>query len=127
MSKKVVAVDVDGVLADYSKGWQGVDHIGDPIPGAVEFTRALSQVFDVLIYTTRCCEEINKPERAHLLENRVRRWLDKHGFEYSAIWASQGKPIASFYVDDKAICCRPQEDERAFEVTLVKIMASLNR
>lgn len=34
MQKKTVAVDLDGVLADYSTGWQGIEHIGDPIPGA---------------------------------------------------------------------------------------------
>lgn len=117
MGKKTVAVDLDGVLAQYD-GWKGVDHIGDPIPGAVEFTQALSEFCDVLIYTTRCCEEINTPEKAHLLVNRVRAWLDANGFAYAAIWSGQGKPIAVAYVDDRGISCRPQEDETAFSVAL---------
>jgi hypothetical protein len=117
MGRKTVAVDVDGVLAKYD-GWKGVDHVGDPIPGAVEFTKALSEICDVLVYTTRCCEEINKPEKAHLLVNRVRTWLDKHGFAYASIWSGQGKPIAVAYIDDRGISCRPQEDDAAFEVAL---------
>lgn len=117
MGRKTVAVDVDGVLAKYD-GWKGVDHIGDPLPGAVEFTRALSEICDVLVYTTRCCEEINKPEKAHLLVNRVRAWLDRHGFAYAEIWSGQGKPIAVAYIDDRGISCRPQEDDAAFAVAL---------
>jgi hypothetical protein len=107
--KKNVCVDLDGVLADYSKGWQGVEVIGDPIPGAVEFTKSLSEFADVVVFTTRCNPEVNKPEAAHLLVNRVREWLDKHGFRYADIYCGTGKPIASAYIDDRAITCRPQE------------------
>lgn len=100
--KKTVCVDLDGVLAFYDS-WKGVDHIGEPRPGAVDFTRALSIIADVVIYTTRCNEEMNRPERAHLLVNRVKAWLDKHGFQYADIYAGQGKPIAAAYIDDRAI------------------------
>lgn len=106
--KKTICVDLDGVLAQYD-GWKGVDHIGDPIPGAVDFTKELSQLGDVVIFTTRCNPEVNKPSAVHLLVNRVREWLDRHGFEYADIYAGTGKPIASAYIDDRAIRCRPQE------------------
>ena len=106
--KKTVAVDVDGVLAQYD-GWKGVDHIGDPIPGAVAFTHTLSEHFDVLIFTTRCCEEVNQPEKAHLLRNRLVKWLDQHDFAYADVWVGQGKPIAVAYIDDRAVVCRPQK------------------
>jgi hypothetical protein len=126
MGKKTVAVDVDGVLAEYH-GWHGVDHIGDPLPGAIDFMKALSEICDVLVYTTRCCEEINKPEKAHLLVNRVRAWLDKHGFEYADIWSGQGKPIAVAYVDDRGVSCRPQENETAFSVALQSVRQLLGQ
>jgi hypothetical protein len=105
--RKTVAVDLDGVLADFSKGWQGVDVIGDPIPGAVEFTRRLSVFADVLIWTTRCNPEIGRGEGVQLLRNRVRDWLDKHGFFYADIWTGVGKPIAAAFIDDRAVTCRP--------------------
>jgi hypothetical protein len=107
--KRTVCVDLDGVLAKYD-GWKGVDHIGDPIPGAVEFTKALSELCDVVIFTTRCNPEVNKPEAVHLLVNRVRAWLDAHGFAYADIYAGTGKPIAVAYVDDRAVVCRPEKD-----------------
>lgn len=105
--RKTVAVDLDGVLADFSMGWQGVDVIGDPIPGAIEFTRQLSAFADVLIWTTRCNPEVGRGEGANLLRNRVRDWLDRHGFAYADIWTGVGKPIAAAFVDDRAVWCSP--------------------
>lgn len=118
--KPTVAVDVDGVLADYTKGWQGIDHIGDPIIGkdgelgAVEFTKKLAEIADILIYTTRCSEDLNRGLKAHLLKNILREWLDKNAFTYHEIFTGQGKPIAGAFIDDKGISCRPQSDARAY-------------
>jgi hypothetical protein len=109
--RKTVAVDLDGVLADYSQGWRGLDHIGDPIPGACQFLIQLSHVADVLIWTTRCSVDLGRGEGANLLRNRVRDWLEQHGMmPYVAdIWTGQGKPIAAAFIDDRAVTCRPQE------------------
>lgn len=109
MMKKTVAVDLDGVLARYD-GWKGVDHIGEPIPGARAFVRVLRQQFEVVVYTTRCNAELNR-EGAELLRNRIRHWLEAHGFEYDHIHAEQGKPPATAYIDDRAVSCRPQDYE----------------
>lgn len=107
--KKSIAVDVDGVLAQYDE-WRGLDHIGDPIPGAVEFTKKLGERFDVIIFTTRCSEEVNgEVDKAPLLVNRVRCWLDKHGFEYDHIWSEKGKPLCLAFIDDRGIRCEPQK------------------
>lgn len=110
--KPVICIDLDGVLASWG---QGTFHeIGPPIIGAVDFTRALSDIGDVVIYTCRCTEELYRPEKAHLLANRVREWLDRHGFCYADVWVGQGKPIAHVYIDDRAIGCRPEHDPLAF-------------
>ena len=106
--RKTVCVDLDGVLASYKDGWKGVDHFGDPIPGAVEFTKALAAKCDVVIHTCRCNPEVNKPEAASLLGNRVRAWLDEHGFAYHDVFTGTGKPIAAAYVDDRAVVCVPE-------------------
>jgi len=126
--KKTVCVDLDGVLAHYD-GWKGVDHIGDPRPGAVDFTKALSLIADVVIFTTRCNEEMNKPEKAHLLVNRVRAWLDKHGFQYADVYAGQGKPIAAAYIDDRAIAVpeNPAWDNTTTFDILVRVGKYLGR
>ncbi len=125
-----VCVDLDGVLAAYA-GWQGLEFMGAPLPGAVEFTRRLSQVADVLIFTTRCTvephrAELGEPSRpasdlAPRLLHRVKYWLDQHGFSYAEVWSGQGKPLASAYIDDRAVACRPQEDPRAFAEALARV------
>jgi hypothetical protein len=126
--KKTVCVDLDGVLAFYN-GWKGVDHIGDPRPGAVEFTRALSLIADVVIFTTRCNEEMQRPEKAHLLVGRVKAWLDLHGFQYADIYAGQGKPIAVAYIDDRAIAVpeNPVWDKTTTFDVLVKVQKFIGR
>ncbi len=126
---KTVCLDLDGVLSIYD-GWRGLDWIGEPYPGAVEFTRELAQTCKVVIYTTRCKsyppdvpgpEGKPEPNRSepYVLAQIVRKWLDKHGFSYHEIYVGQGKPIAAAYVDDRAIVCRPKETgEWAFKVAL---------
>jgi hypothetical protein len=120
--RRTVCVDFDGVIADYSKGWQGFDKAGDPIPGAKEFLAALAEFADVVIYTTRCCEDLNGRNgmKANLLQNIIREYLDKHGLKYHNIYIGQGKPIASCYIDDRAISCIPQEDARAYDSAIAK-------
>lgn len=108
---KTVAVDLDGVLAKYD-GWRGIEHIGDPIPGAVEFTKALKAIpVRVVIHTTRTNADPaiqGHSESVDMLTQRVRLWLDAHGFAYDEIYAGQGKPLAAAYIDDRAVPCLPQ-------------------
>jgi hypothetical protein len=106
--KKNVCVDLDGVLAEYGS-WKGLDHIGEPVLGAQGFMERLSEYANVIVHTVRCSSEINSKEAPHLLVNRVRKWLDKHGFKYDHIWSEPGKPLADAYVDDRAVPCRPQD------------------
>lgn len=118
--KKTVAVDLDGVLAQYD-GWQGVEYFGDPIPGSVEFTQQLAENYDIIIHTCRCYEKISH-ESIHLLRNRVRDWLDQHGYVYHYIHIEEGKPIASAYIDDNAIRCEPEINPSAYN----DVMTMLN-
>jgi hypothetical protein len=125
-----VCVDLDGVLARYD-GWKGLDFTGQPNPGAVEFTRKLAEVAEVVIYTTRCSVEHHRDELgestrpasdlAPRLVHSVRYWLEKHRFTFSDIYAGQGKPLASAYVDDRAIACLPQSDPQAFDQALFRV------
>lgn len=118
--KRSVCVDLDGVLAQYD-GWKGVEHIGDPIPGAVLFTKRLQEIARVVIFTTRTNADPKISERNESVERltqRVRLWLDAHGFAYDEIYVGQGKPLASAYVDDRAVVCRPKEWQWDFHATL---------
>ena len=114
---KTVCVDMDGVLASYD-GWKGVDHIGDPIEGARDFVDALAKDFKIMIFSTRCNAEVNKFYDVETLVDIVKEWLQTHGFKYDYIGI--GKPMAVAYIDDRAVSCRPQEYNFAFEEALIK-------
>ena len=115
MSKKSICVDVDGVLAQYNT-WKGVRHIGTPIPGAKEFLEALSEEFEVVIYTTRMNPELNwkevmdcdytptlENECIERLKNILKGWLSSNCLKYDSIWTGRGKPICVAFIDDRAI------------------------
>lgn len=114
--KKCIAIDVDGVLAIYHD-WKGVDVIGLPIQGAVEFVASIAVHYDIIIHTCRCTSSLNRLA-GHLLANKLRAWLDEHGFVYHHIWTEEGKPVADYYIDDKGIYCNPQKVPDAFTTTL---------
>lgn len=120
---KTIAVDLDGVLAQYDK-WQGIDHIGDPIPGAKGFLKSLTDKgYSIEIYTTRCNSHVNNEMVTHLAQ-RIYDWLDKHGMADRpkiGVYIHQGKPLATAYVDDKGVSCRPQEDTEAYAKALEQV------
>ena len=101
MSKKTIAIDLDGTLASYS-GWKGLEHIGDPLPGAQELIgRLIDEGFDVVLYTTRTNPDVNGGT-AEELAKLVQAWLDRNGFDSRFRIALGGKPIAMMYIDDRA-------------------------
>lgn len=48
-----VAVDFDGVIHAYSKGWHDGTIYDDPVPGAFDALRKLMETYAVFIHTTR--------------------------------------------------------------------------
>ena len=98
MSKRRIAVDFDGVIHAYTKGWQDGSIYDEPVEGAIEALLKLSERFEVYIFTTR----VKDLEQADM----IRQWLIKHG------WPHVEKPFpeitnikqpATAYIDDRAI------------------------
>jgi hypothetical protein len=110
---KTVAVDLDATLATY-EGWRGIQHIGDPRPGAANFLRRLREVSRVVVFTTRCkeyppgtgTERGHEPDRStvEVLAGHVTGWLDRHELPYDEVYTGQGKPVFAAIVDDRAGC-----------------------
>jgi hypothetical protein len=117
MKKQTVAVDLDGVLAQYMS-WRGVEHIGDPIFGASSFLKELRKNFFVMIFTCRCSAAFNPGYDEATLRKHVEDWLHKWGLEYDAVYAGQGKPLATAYVDDRAVNCQPMKSGLAYSAAL---------
>lgn len=98
--RKTICIDFDGVIHDYSNGWQGVDVFGKPVSGAKEGTAALKKAgWSIIIYTTRNDSQA------------LRSWLQDNNISYDNInvnpnqpeGSEKGKLIANVYLDDRGI------------------------
>ncbi|NNE66753.1 MAG: hypothetical protein HKN33_09305, partial [Pyrinomonadaceae bacterium] len=115
---KTVCVDLDGVLAQYD-GWQGLENIGDPVEGAREFMEELSKKYHVLVHTARVANERVKTEdHVQRVKSLVIEWLVENKIPFGDVYTGRGKPLASAFIDDRALSCRPQEESEAFENAL---------
>lgn len=90
-----VALDFDGVIHKYSKGWHDGTCYDDPMDGAFDFIcRLRSRGYNVVIFSARPKGDIGA-------------WLIKHWPSvppYGNIpEVTNEKPIAVAYVDDRAI------------------------
>jgi hypothetical protein len=70
-----IGVDLDGCLAK-EEGWQGVDHIGEPVPAMVErVKRWLSEGKEVRIMTARVAGDDRIANEAR---RRIQEWCKRH-------------------------------------------------
>ncbi len=101
---KVVAVDFDGVIHKYSKGWGDGSIYDVAVEGASEsLEKLVADGWKVIIFTTRLNPEVN--EDILLERNKMMKWLhdngiilNRHFHEITAV-----KPSAKYYIDDKGI------------------------
>ena len=95
-----IAIDFDGVIHNFDKGWHDGTCYGEPIPGALEAIKNLSQNYKIIIFTAKA-----KPNRP-LVQGKtgltlVEEWLKKHDiFKYVSEITSE-KPRAQIYIDDR--------------------------
>lgn len=100
-----VAVDFDGVIHRYSKGWRDGSIYDPPMPGAVEGLQALMAQYAVFVFTTRPAAQ-------------AAEWLAGRGFavrvdgdpDSPEFWNARGvllvanrKLPAVAYLDDRAV------------------------
>ncbi|HYJ91999.1 MAG TPA: hypothetical protein VEV84_11865 [Pyrinomonadaceae bacterium] len=129
--KPRVCLDLDGVLAQYN-GWEGLDKIGPPIPGALDFAWSLAEIADIVIFTSRCSldaggEALSTRLSPRQLRIKVIEWLEKYKFPYADVYTGQGKPRASVFIDDRAVYCSPQRDKNAFKTALEQTRSVLSK
>lgn len=98
--QKTIAIDFDGVIHKYSKGWQDGSIYDVPMEGAIEaLERLLKRGYRVVIHTCRA-------ETSEGM-NQVLQWLLTHAphlaKEEYKISVTDKKPKAIAYVDDRAI------------------------
>ncbi len=106
---RVIAFDFDGVIAKYG-GFIGKDDIQKPIDEVVKTIKLLKRKgFKIIIYSTRGDSFLRKYcKKFSIPFDYINRRDDKHG-------ENLGKPIASVYVDDRAICYKGQKAAKLFK------------
>lgn len=78
-----ILVDLDGTLAKYD-GWQGVDHIGEPIKPMLDRVKEwMKQGITVKIFTARVSSEIfidtdDKAMQVQSIRDPIEKWCEKH-------------------------------------------------
>ncbi len=93
----IIAVDFDGTIASYADGWEGWDVVGEPIPGALEFLKALHKAgHRIMIFSARA--------RAPEGKKAIEEWIVEYGLDDIIEGVTHEKlPYFSLIVDDRAI------------------------
>ena len=60
--------------------------------------------------------------RIHIID-----WLEKNEIPFSDVYMGEGKPRVAAIIDDRAISCRPQENDQAYHETITALKKMLKR
>jgi hypothetical protein len=106
---RVIAVDFDGVLHRYSKGWDNGAIYDWPTAGAREFMIELREAgCEIIIFSTRAMNREMAPGIPTTgQKTQVEQWLMYHGIPFDSVWDKPWKPPADVFIDDRAIEYRP--------------------
>lgn len=103
-----IGVDLDGTLAYYT-GWQGEDHIGEPIPKMVEFVkRLLLEGNEVRIFTARASAVGRTLERRAENINLIQDWCERNIGQILTVTSDKDFGMIALY-DDRAFHIRENE------------------
>lgn len=97
-----IGVDFDGVIHKCSKGYYDGTIYDDPVEGARDALKHLSEKYSVIVFTCKA-----KPDRG-LVNGKtgielVWEWLEKHDLAQYVSKVTSEKPRAVAYIDDKSI------------------------
>lgn len=116
----IVCVDFDGVIASWNHGT--FDSPGPPISGAAAFLKALRKTSDVIVCTCRTNPDLYGGASRQHLADKIWGWLERYGMaQYvNSVHVGAGKPLASCYIDDRAVYCAPEIDPESYAYALAR-------
>lgn len=97
--KKNLAIDFDGVIHNADKGWFDGTCYGEPLPGAIDAIKRLSEDFKIIIFTAKARTDrplVNGKTGVML----VLEWLEKYNISQYVSSITAEKPRADLYIDD---------------------------
>jgi hypothetical protein len=122
----MVCVDLDHTLASDEEEFDR-DTVGLPYDGARRFMHALKELgLEIVIYTVRCSVESWGLPRANSNRRVVEAWLKKNDIPYDHVWMETGKPHAAAFVDDRAVPCRPADNDAAYTAAMARVKKLVN-
>lgn len=93
---KTLAIDFDGVVHRYSRGWTDGAIYDPPVDGAREALLRLNAAgYQLILHTTRVRDEDQR--------TALNRWLWENGLNGIFAEVTDRKPLAAAYIDDRAI------------------------
>ena len=100
--KNNIAIDFDGVIHTFNKGWHDGTCYGKPIKGSLDAIKKISKKFKIIIFSSKV-----RPDRP-LVNGKtgyelVSEWLKKNKFSEYISEITHEKPRANYYIDDKAV------------------------
>ncbi len=100
MPCKTIICDFDGTIAEWGK----YPEPGSPTSRVKESLQELKDMgFEILISSCRTSNEMSKhPIDKEIEKRRIEEYLLKHEIPYDEVLKTD-KPIATFYIDDRAI------------------------
>lgn len=100
---KTLAIDFDGVIHRYSKGFKNGKIYDNPVEGVKKAIDKLkNKGYKIIIFTTRLnpmFDDVNRGVRD--VKQNIEEWLDKHEIYYDEL--TNNKPPAIAYIDDRGI------------------------
>ena len=94
-----IAVDFDGVIHKYSKGWHDGTIYDGPMEGCYDAMCLLRERgHKLIIYSSRAFSRLGHSHQ----RDAMKSWLRIHKIPYDKI-ATEGKPPAHVYLDDRAL------------------------
>ena len=115
--KQNLAIDFDGVIHNADKGWGDGTCYGEPLPGAIDAIKRLSEDYNIVIFTAKAKSDrplVNGKTGAKL----VYEWLQKHQIEQYISSVTSDKPRAELYIDDNGYRFENWNDTLKFVKTL---------
>ena len=104
---KSIAIDLDGTILEMD--WDmwvkhRMNYFGKPKPGAIRALTFLRNLgYKIIIHTCRINTRINPQYTLGELWLIVEEKLTEYGIPYDEVWIETGKPIADYYIDDRAL------------------------
>jgi len=94
-----IAIDFDGVIHNFEKGWYDGTCYGEPLPGSLEALKTLSQKYNIIIFTAKA--KSNRPlVNGKTGTELVKEWLEKYNVLQYVKEITSEKPRAKIYIDD---------------------------